>query len=99
MSSNNAFAFKLDPASLPQLSSRGDNYAKWRAAWTIAFRFAELWNVIDGKPPTVERLSTIVSMLSGKVDRKNDPLTDSDENTVWRFFASSCCEVEHRRSN
>ncbi|PTB35696.1 hypothetical protein M441DRAFT_31599 [Trichoderma asperellum CBS 433.97] len=36
--SNNTFTFKLDPSSLPQLTSRGDNYAKWKAAWTIAFR-------------------------------------------------------------
>ncbi|KAK4081277.1 uncharacterized protein Triagg1_2809 [Trichoderma aggressivum f. europaeum] len=48
------FSFKLDPSSLPRLNSRGDNYAEWRAAWTIAFRYAELWDVVsDGKAPTV----------------------------------------------
>ncbi|UKZ95729.1 uncharacterized protein TrAFT101_010545 [Trichoderma asperellum] len=49
--SNNTFTFKLDPSSLPQLTSRGDNYAKWKAAWTIAFRFAELWGIVENTNP------------------------------------------------
>ncbi|KAL6864057.1 hypothetical protein J3F83DRAFT_186922 [Trichoderma novae-zelandiae] len=54
MSSSNGFTFELDPSSLPQLSSKGDNYTVWRAAWTIAFRCVELWDIVsDGKAPTV----------------------------------------------
>ncbi|KAK4084477.1 uncharacterized protein Triagg1_957 [Trichoderma aggressivum f. europaeum] len=49
---SNAFAFKLDPSSLPQLTSKGDNYADWRPAWKIAFEWCEIWDVIDQKPPT-----------------------------------------------
>lgn len=50
-----AFHFKLDPSSLPQLSSRGDNFSEWRSAWTIAFRYAKLMDIIDGTKarPTV----------------------------------------------
>lgn len=42
-----SFSFKLDPSSLPQLTSKGDNYPEWRAAWTIAFKYAELWNIVS----------------------------------------------------
>ena len=36
-------SFKLDTASLPKLQSLGNNYTEWCAAWTIAFRYTELW--------------------------------------------------------
>jgi transposase InsO family protein len=35
--------FKLDPSNLPKLSARGDNYADWRSAWTIAFKHAGVY--------------------------------------------------------
>lgn len=47
MSSNNAFTFEFDPSSLPQLASNGDNYLEWHTAWTIAFRYTELWDVVS----------------------------------------------------
>jgi len=51
-----SFSFKLDQNSLPKLSSRGDNFTEWRSAWTIAFRYANLWNLVNGKAkrPTTE---------------------------------------------
>ena len=41
--------FKLDPASLPKLTSRGDRYNEWRSAWTMAFRYAGLWPIVSKK--------------------------------------------------
>ena len=35
-----SFSFKLDPTSLPKLSSRGENYTEWKSAWAIAFTYA-----------------------------------------------------------
>ncbi|UKZ67852.1 uncharacterized protein TrAtP1_009010 [Trichoderma atroviride] len=52
MASSN-FNFKLDPACLPQLTSKGDNYSEWRTAWQIAYEWAELWDTIEEKPPTL----------------------------------------------
>ena len=46
-----SFNFKLDPSSLPKLSSRGDNFTEWRSAWTIALKYAGLWPVVSGKLP------------------------------------------------
>lgn len=57
MEVNNAFPFKVDLSSLPKLSSKGDNYAEWRAAWEIAFEFADLWDIVSGdakKPVLVD---------------------------------------------
>ena len=45
------FSFKLDPSSLPKLSSKGDNYTQWKSTWMITFKHAELWNIISGKNP------------------------------------------------
>ena len=49
-----SFTFKLDPASLPKLSSRGENYAEWRSAWTLALKYAGLW-------PTVSKATIAVT--------------------------------------
>ncbi|KAF2726831.1 hypothetical protein EJ04DRAFT_452557, partial [Polyplosphaeria fusca] len=43
------FGFKIDPSSLPKLSSRGDNYHEWRSSWVVAFRYLELWDIISKK--------------------------------------------------
>ena len=43
------FTFKLDPASLPKLSSRGENFTEWKSAWTITFLYAGLWPIVSGK--------------------------------------------------
>ncbi|KAL2395076.1 Retrovirus-related Pol polyprotein from transposon TNT 1-94 [Exophiala dermatitidis] len=47
-------SFKLDPASLPKLAPRGDNYSEWRPSWTLAFRYAKLWDVVSGKKTRTE---------------------------------------------
>lgn len=41
--------FKLDPASLPKLSAKGDNFSEWKPSWTLAFKYAELWNIVSEK--------------------------------------------------
>ena len=43
-----SFSFKVDPASLPKLSSRGDNYNEWKSAWQITFEYSELWDIVAG---------------------------------------------------
>ncbi|RFU72330.1 retrovirus-related pol poly from transposon tnt 1-94 [Trichoderma arundinaceum] len=55
------------------MSCKGDNYAEWRAAWMIAFRFAELWDVItDGKPPAIAESATAEQIADSAQWRKND---------------------------
>lgn len=43
--------FKFDPSSVPKLSSRGDNFAKWRSAYTIVFKFLGLDDYVNGLKP------------------------------------------------
>ncbi|KAF2732995.1 hypothetical protein EJ04DRAFT_440013 [Polyplosphaeria fusca] len=40
---------RFDPSSLPKLTSRGYNYSNWRIASIVAFRYAELWDILDNK--------------------------------------------------
>jgi hypothetical protein len=48
---SSTFQLKIDPSTLPKLTSKGDNYAEWRSAWQIAFKYAKLWNVVEGMKP------------------------------------------------
>jgi hypothetical protein len=58
------FQFKLDPSSLPKLSSRGENYAEWRSSWTVAFRYAGLWPIVSKKKarPTAANDTAVVNL-------------------------------------
>jgi hypothetical protein len=77
------FAFKLDPSALPKLSVNGVNYNEWRAAWTLAFKYAELWDVVN--PPLTETVSattretrsTAAAADAGKAAVKVDEAKDT----------------------
>ncbi|EHK39849.1 uncharacterized protein TrAtP1_006618 [Trichoderma atroviride] len=71
------FNFKLDPACLPQLTSKGDNYSEWRPAWQIAYEWAELWETIEDKPPTLTPTTTTTSADTTQTTVDATALTDS----------------------
>lgn len=52
MSTIDSCGFKLNLSSLIKLNSTGDNYSEWCASWKLAFKFVDLWEVIEEKPPT-----------------------------------------------
>ncbi|KAH6606854.1 hypothetical protein Trco_006007 [Trichoderma cornu-damae] len=48
---SNTFAFDLELSTLPKLDSKGSNYPQWQAAWSIAFRYVELWDIVSNTRP------------------------------------------------
>ena len=47
--------FRLNAASLPKLDARGENFAEWKSAWSLAFRVQSMYEYITSTkpPPTV----------------------------------------------
>lgn len=47
-SSTTSSGYKIDPATLSKLQSRGENYGDWFRTWQWTFRYAGLWPYVDG---------------------------------------------------
>lgn len=74
-----SFQFKLDPASLPKLGSRGENFPEYRSAWTIAFRYAGLWPIISKKKTRPTPLTAGTGVTDAAVVTRETAIDDWDK--------------------
>lgn len=94
-----SFTFELDPASLPKLSARGENYTEWKSAWAIAFKYAGLWNLVSGKairPPItsaeaedweeIDTKALVMLMSSVHADLTMMITTCESSNKAWNHL-------------
>ena len=97
MATNKGFQFKLDPSSLPKLSSRGDNFSDWKSAWKLTLSYAGLWTLVNGSRQTKstdgdddwdEDNTRALVMLMGSVQPDITSMVTSHENAAeaWSYL-------------
>ncbi|RMZ73551.1 hypothetical protein GMOD_00008076 [Pyrenophora seminiperda CCB06] len=103
MTSASSFAFKFDQSQLPKLDSRGNNFYKWRSAWTFAFRYAGQYKMLTGvtsKPETPglsltawedDDTKAMVLLMSAVHNDHTLGITSCDTSyDAWKYLNGRC---------